>query len=82
MQVLEQNFDLDLILLDLTAPDGDGFSALATLRERCPTTNVVCLAGSSDIREVMRALQLGAAGYIPKSTPCEVILSAIELVFS
>ena len=82
MQVLEQNFDLDLILLDLTAPDGDGFSALATLRERCPTTNVVCLAGSSDMREVMRALQLGAVGYIPKSTPCEVILSAIELVFS
>jgi len=82
MRVLEQNSDVDLILLDLTAPDGDGFSALATLRERRPTTDVVCLAESSDMGEVMRALELGAVGYIPKSTSCEVILSAIELVFS
>jgi CheY-like chemotaxis protein len=73
MRVLEQNSDVDLILLDLTAPNGDGFSALAMLRERRPTTDVVCLAGSSDMGEVMRALELGAVGYIPKSTPCEVI---------
>jgi DNA-binding NarL/FixJ family response regulator len=82
MRLLEKNSDIDLILLDLTAPDGDGFSALATLRERCPQTDVVCLAASSDMRDVMRALELGAVGYIPKSTPCEVILSAIELVFA
>ena len=81
MRLLEHDSDVDLILLDLTAPDGDGFSALAMLRERHPGTNVVCLAASSDMHEVMRALELGAIGYIPKSTPCEVILSAIELVF-
>jgi DNA-binding NarL/FixJ family response regulator len=82
MRVLDQNSDIDLIVLDLTAPDGDGFSALATLRERCPNIDVVCLAASSGMREVMRALELGAVGYIPKNTPCEVILRAIELVFS
>jgi DNA-binding NarL/FixJ family response regulator len=82
MRLLEQNHNVDLILLDLGAPDGGGFSALAALRERCPEIDVVCLAGSSDMREVMRAVELGAVGYIPKSTPCEVILSAIELVFS
>jgi DNA-binding NarL/FixJ family response regulator len=38
MQLLEHHPDLDLILLDLTLPDGDGFSMLAELRERYPST--------------------------------------------
>jgi DNA-binding NarL/FixJ family response regulator len=82
MRLLGPDADVDLILLDLSAPDGDGFSALARLRQSYPNTAVVCLAPSSEIRDVTRALDLGAAGYIPKSTPCEVILSAIELVIS
>jgi DNA-binding NarL/FixJ family response regulator len=37
-RVLEQDPDLDLILLDLTLPDRNGFSMLAELREYHPAT--------------------------------------------
>lgn len=79
---IEQHPDLDMILLDLNLPDRDGFDALAELRERYPATCVVVLSGQQDRESVMKALELGALGFIPKSAPREVILSAFNLVFS
>jgi len=80
--VLEQHPDLDLILLDLTLPDRDGFSMLAELREYHPSAAVVVLSGSNQQHDVNRALELGAAGYIPKATSYDVTLGALELVFA
>jgi DNA-binding NarL/FixJ family response regulator len=82
MQLLEQQPDVDLILLDLTLPDGDGFSMLADLRERYPSIAVVVLSASNDRRDVARALDIGALGYIPKTTGREIMHSALQLVFS
>jgi len=82
MCLVEQHPDLDLILLDLTLPDRDGFSMLAELREYHPTTAVVVLSGSNERHDVNRALELGAVGYIPKTTSHDVMLSALELVFA
>jgi DNA-binding NarL/FixJ family response regulator len=82
IRVLEQHPDLDLILLDLTLPDRDGFSMLAELREYHPATAVVVLSGSKARHDVNRALELGAVGYIPKTTSYDVMLSALELVFA
>ena len=82
IRILEQHPDLDLILLDLTLPERDGFSMLAELREHHPTTAVVVLSGSNERHDVNRALKLGALGYIPKTTSHDVMLSALELVFA
>ena len=82
MCLVEQHPDLDLILLDLTLPDRDGFSMLAELREYHPTMAVVVLSGSIEQHDVNRALELGAVGYIPKTTSHDVMLSALELVFA
>jgi len=81
-QLVEQHPDLDLILLDLTLPDGDGFSTLAELRERCPSVAVVVLSASTDRGDMARALDTGALGYIPKTTTREVMHRALQLVFS
>jgi len=81
-QHTEQHSDLDLILLDLTLPDEDGFSLLAELRERYPSIPVVVLSASNDRRDVAKALDIGALGYIPKTTTREVMHSALQLVFS
>jgi DNA-binding NarL/FixJ family response regulator len=80
--VLDQHPDLDLILLDLILPDRDGFSMLAELRQRCPTTAVVVLSASRDQSKIRRALNLGALGFIPKTTERDVMLNALQLVFS
>ena len=82
MQLIADHPDLGLILLDLTLPDRDGFSVLAELRERHPTTWIVVLSAVQDRANVVRALDLGAQGYIPKSAHRDVMISALKLVFS
>jgi DNA-binding NarL/FixJ family response regulator len=82
MQFVEQHPDVDLILLDLNLPDRDGFAVLADLRKYYSAIAVVVISAHQDRDNVVRALDLGAVGFIPKSTTRKVILSALELVFS
>ena len=79
---IELNTDLDLILLDLILPDRDGFDALVELRERYPAISIVVLSARDDRDSVTKALDLGALGYIPKTARREVLLNAINLIFS
>src|SRR5258707_4900589 len=82
MQVIAEPPNLDLILLDLNLPDRDGFSVLTELGERFPAISVVVLSAQQDRGSVVRALDLGALGFIPKSGQTEVMLKALELVFA
>jgi DNA-binding NarL/FixJ family response regulator len=83
MALIAENADeLALVLLDLHLPDRDGFSALAEVRERYPTVSVVVLSGQNDRDSVVKALGLGALGFIPKSGQREVMLSALQLIFA
>jgi DNA-binding NarL/FixJ family response regulator len=74
--------DADLMLFDLGLPGVDGFALLAELRERHPAIPVVVLSGSERREDVLRAIDLGAMGYIPKSVSNEVLLQALRLVLS
>jgi DNA-binding NarL/FixJ family response regulator len=82
MQAIAQHPDLDLILLDLNLPDRDGFAMLNELSERYPAISVVVLSAQEDRGSVVRALDLGAVGFIPKSGRREVMVSALQLVFA
>jgi len=82
MQLIAEHADIGLILLDLNLPDRDGLSLLAELRERYPATSVVVLSAQQDRGSVVKALDLGALGFIPKSAEREVMLAALELVFA
>ena len=76
------NPDLELVLLDLTLPDIDGFAAMERFRAAQPTLPVVVLSASDNHEDMTMALDRGALGYVPKSTPSAVMLSAIRLVLS
>ena len=80
--LIEQHADLEVILLDLNLPDGDGFNLLAQLREHSPQVSIVILSASTDRDDVLRALDLGAVGFIPKSARRAVMLTALQLVLS
>lgn len=82
MELAEKHGDIDLILLDLTLPDGTGLGMLADLRERYPAVSIVVLSAHQDGDNVRRALELGALGFIPKSAQRAVMLSALRLVFA
>lgn len=81
-QQIEQGKGFDLVLLDLNLPDRDGSDILAELRERYPAVSVVVLSARHDRESVARALELGALGFIPKSSEREVMLGAFKLIFS
>jgi DNA-binding NarL/FixJ family response regulator len=82
MRLAEEHSDLEVILLDLNLPDGDGFNLLAKLRKLYPAVSIVVLSATNDRDTVMRALDLGAVGFIPKSTQRAVMLSGLELTLS
>jgi DNA-binding NarL/FixJ family response regulator len=82
VRLIEENADLDLILLDLNLPDRDGFSLLAELRKSRPAISVVVMSAQQDYDSVVRALNQGALGFIPKSATRKVILGAMQLVIS
>jgi DNA-binding NarL/FixJ family response regulator len=82
MQTVAEQPTINLVLLDLTLPDRDGFTLLEELRERYPAIAVVVLSALQDRAYVLRALDLGASGYIPKSASREVMSSAIQLVLA
>lgn len=74
--------EIDLVLLDLHMPGMDGWSALREIRARHPTVAVVILSASESAADVRKALDLGAAGFIPKSSDAGLLRAALEVVFS
>jgi DNA-binding NarL/FixJ family response regulator len=74
--------DAGLLLLDLSLPGADGFTLLADLRTEYPNIPVVVLSASDRREDVLRAIDLGAMGYIPKSSSNSVTLQALRLVLS
>ena len=71
---------LDLLLLDLSLPDADGLEGLKTLRETFPGLPVAIVSAHQARQLVLDAITLGAVGYIPKSTPREQLLAALQQI--
>jgi DNA-binding NarL/FixJ family response regulator len=82
LRLIAQNANIDLVVIDLNLPDRDGFSLLAELRQRHPLFPIVVLSALNDRASVMRALDLGALGFIPKNGRREIMLSALQIVLA
>ncbi len=72
----------DLVLLDLGLPGCAGLDALERFRGRFPNLPVVVVSASGDPGAIIGALDLGAMGFIPKSSAKDVIVNAVRLVVS
>lgn len=70
----------DIVLLDLTLPDGDGISLIKELRGMRPDLPILALTMHSTQERVLGALEAGASGYLVKSSSEEDLLSAMETV--
>lgn len=76
------NTDADLLLLDLTMPGARGFIGLMRLRSEHPALPVIMVSATDDAATIRRSLDLGASGFIPKSSSNEQICEAIEAVIA
>lgn len=77
--VLEQR-PVDLMLLDLSMPGMNGYGGLASLRASFPAVPVIMVSANEDPGVIRQAMEFGASGYLPKSTPLPGIGDAIESV--
>ena len=82
----EEAFDLaarthpDLLLLDLTFPEGDGLPLLRALKSLQPDLRVVVLTMDRGSETVRQALVAGAQGYVVKGARTSDLLDAIAAV--
>jgi DNA-binding NarL/FixJ family response regulator len=82
LSLLEARDDIDLVLLDLHMPGNHGLAGLAAIRAQFPAVAVVLVSANEDPRTVRRALDHGAAGYIPKSAGLDELREAIRTVLA
>ncbi len=82
LAALEQEPGIDLVLLDLHMPGNHGLAGLAAIRAQHPGVAVVVVSANEDPQVVRRALDHGAAGYLPKSSGLEELHEAIRSVLA
>ena len=80
--LLDHDDGIDLILLDLRMPGVQGLSGLIYLRAQYPNIHTVVVTAADDGGLVQKALNLGAAGFIPKTSGIETIVTAVTAVLN
>ncbi|MEM9331872.1 MAG: response regulator transcription factor [Pseudomonadota bacterium] len=81
-KLLNEISSADLVLLDLSMPGSSGFSGLISIRAEFPETPVVVVSASEDTITIKKCIELGASGFIPKSSGTEYIVDGIKSVQS
>jgi DNA-binding NarL/FixJ family response regulator len=75
---LVQSDDFDVALVDITMPGKNGLDLLRSLRAERPKLAVLILSTYSEDIYAVRALKLGAAGYLTKDAPTGVLVAAVR----
>lgn len=76
---LARDLQPDVVLLDLSMPDG-GLAVLPALCRENPTLKVAVLTASEDSDDLMAALDAGAAGYIVKGIGTRGLIEAVRAI--
>ncbi len=72
----------DLLLLDINLPGRSGLEVLQDARRLCPHTPVLVLSAYAEEEFAVRALQLGAAGYLCKQGAFEELIAAVRKILA
>jgi len=81
-ETLKADPDFDLVLLDLHLGDADGFEVLVEFRGKYPALPVVVVSASDRTSDVIRAIDAGAMGFVPKRASNETLFEALHMVMS
>ncbi len=82
LSIVAEQKDIDLILTDLAMPGANWLDALQQIHNLLPNTPIIILSAVFDKEIVQKTIDIGAAGYIPKTSSNAVIISALHLVLS
>jgi DNA-binding NarL/FixJ family response regulator len=68
----------DVLVLDVTLPDGSGLDLARSARAAYPTMGIVVLTMHDDDDTLLEALYAGASALVRKSSPADAVLEAIR----
>jgi len=70
----------DVVVLDISMPEGTGLEVLADLRRRAPATRVLVLSVHEDTEYVLQSVRAGASGYLRKDTTPGNLRQAVRAI--
>ena len=75
---LAQEYDPDVVLMDINMPDMDGISATEAIRGKLPHVQVIILSVQGDPNYMRRAMLAGARDFLTKPPMADELISAIR----
>jgi DNA-binding NarL/FixJ family response regulator len=78
--ILYQHKDIDLLLLDLHMPGSDDLFGLIHIRKIFPDLPVAVISGLEDANIISKVINLGAMGFVPKTTSAANIAMAVSVM--
>lgn len=82
LEIVRRQSDLDLIVLDLLMPGMDAFEGLVALKAAVPNVPIIVMTMVEDRRYALRAIDLGAMGYVLKTGDPDDSIKAIRQVLA
>jgi len=80
LNIIKQSPALEIIFLDLHMPGNNGFTGLTQLQNNYPDIVVIMVSSDENADIMQKAINFGAAAFIPKSVDLLVIAQAINTV--
>jgi len=72
----------DVILLDISLPDGNGIRLCGEIKKKYPRIKILMLTSYNELFTITSALDAGADGYVLKNSMSEEVLEGIRVVVS
>ncbi len=75
-----QQFQPDIVMMDIEMPEMDGINALKKIKEQCPKTRVIILTTFDSKEHIIDAFLAHADGYITKEIAPQELIATIKCV--
>lgn len=82
VKIIYEESGIDFILLDLDMSDVKWEEGIKFLKQKVPDVKIIALSACEDIREIMKILDLGIKGYIPKRADTKAVKEALKNILN
>lgn len=82
VKIIYEESGIDFILLDLDMSDVKWEEGIKFLKQKAPDVKIIALSACEDVREIMKILDLGIKGYIPKRADTKAVKEALKNILN